>query len=442
MLVRTLGLAAGAALGLYALFGAGAAPAVPLETLDEALVRKAPEVLDWVRKHHYRNVGVLKFLVRKGKGPLTDNAGTLNLDLARRLELALILDVDADDVVGVFKNASAVAARIEKANHLTAAGRLHFFKQPYRLAWGERKVEAAAFLTGEVQMSDDLRTVDVIVRCFGKKGEPEEVTKFRARAGADELVQGGESFLQRREEGPAALAKDAVQVQKGKQLHPLHPKAGAPVLLKVLYGRKPVRLAFKAGQAWLPEPQEGQKVRLVVERTPAAGLGRLGVVLKVNGENTLYRERREGPRCSMWVLKPGRPPLVLEGFQEDAGGGARFKVLSRVESRAREMNYGADVGTITLEVYREKTPRERAARGRKVDTNLAILGQGALPEKPPANVGALRAQLMRQVRDMPRRGGIIEGEGGRFKRKVKTVPFNAYPTPILAASVVYYRPGE
>jgi hypothetical protein len=60
----------------------------------------------------YRNVGVLKFLVaREGKKDFSDNAGTLNMLLARRLEVALVLANDRKNLLGIIRNASAVAAR-------------------------------------------------------------------------------------------------------------------------------------------------------------------------------------------------------------------------------------------------------------------------------------------------------------------------------------------
>src|SRR4051794_14075565 len=74
-----------------------------LPTLEQALVRRAPAVLAHVKKavteRSRRNVGVLKFLVSKDGRKTSDNVGTLNLLLARRLELALILANDVRDPV-------------------------------------------------------------------------------------------------------------------------------------------------------------------------------------------------------------------------------------------------------------------------------------------------------------------------------------------------------
>src|SRR3954466_6827164 len=89
------------------------------ETLDAALLRQAPRVLADLKAHGVRNVGVLKFRVKKGEQPVSDRVGTLNLDLAARLEIALVLATDIKAPVGIIHDASAVAARTPGANHLT-----------------------------------------------------------------------------------------------------------------------------------------------------------------------------------------------------------------------------------------------------------------------------------------------------------------------------------
>ena len=61
------------------------------ENVEREMIRRAPDIVQTLQKRGYHNVGVLKFLVAKGKGNLSDNTGTLNLTLANRLEIALIL---------------------------------------------------------------------------------------------------------------------------------------------------------------------------------------------------------------------------------------------------------------------------------------------------------------------------------------------------------------
>jgi hypothetical protein len=124
--------------------GARGAAAAGEETIDAALLRQAPRVLGYLKEHGYRNVGVLKFRVQKGDEPVSDRVGTLNLDLAARLEVALVLTTDIQAPLGVIHDASTVAARIPGANHLTEPGRRALLGARYPLAWGGEQVEPDA----------------------------------------------------------------------------------------------------------------------------------------------------------------------------------------------------------------------------------------------------------------------------------------------------------
>ncbi len=73
--------------------------------------------------------------------------------------------------------------------------------------------------------------------------------------------------------------------------------------LTVLYDNQPQKIEFRGGAAFLPEPREGQKVALVVRRKGPTK-PRLGIVLKVNGENTLYQERQPTRNVPPGFLSP------------------------------------------------------------------------------------------------------------------------------------------
>ena len=49
----------------------------------------------------YKNVGVLRFLVQKGDAKATTLAGTLNLDMANRVAIALILQNNGEPPLGI-----------------------------------------------------------------------------------------------------------------------------------------------------------------------------------------------------------------------------------------------------------------------------------------------------------------------------------------------------
>src|SRR3954464_9649590 len=87
-------------------------------SLDRELLAHAPRVLGYLGDHGYRNVGVLKFRIKKGDEPTRDHVGPLNLNLAGRLEIALVLANDFKAPLGIIRGADAVAATLPGANHL------------------------------------------------------------------------------------------------------------------------------------------------------------------------------------------------------------------------------------------------------------------------------------------------------------------------------------
>jgi hypothetical protein len=414
--------------------------------LDHALLRQAPGVLAFLCEHGHRNVGVLKFQVQKGDGAPGDNAGLLNLDVAHRLEVALILanPPDQSKQLGILRDASSVAAGIKGANHLTEEGRRRLFTARYPLAWGKQDVEADAFVTGLVRVAADRRRLEVRLLVFGKDGkEPAEVAFFSADSDLRSLGEAGESFLLRGgADGEGKLvanktAQAAGQVTAGEQKHPLH-NANAPVALEIRYDDRPVRVRIRDGQAEVPEPAEGQKVSFVLRRTEKADPKRsCGVVLKVNGENTLYRQRLPDVECRKWRLDPGDGPTVIRGFQANGEDAGLFLVSSREESKANEFYYGADVGTITLVVFQEQKGGEEPLLDLSdAAEDLPAISRGLFPKEPPKNLAALQAQLRSGTVD---RGLIVQSKE-KVHSGVVVVPFQPDPTPVLAATIRYYRP--
>src|SRR5262245_50782385 len=179
--------------------------AAPLraDDLEGVLLDRAKGLVRFSQEQGYKNVGVLKFLAAKDGSDFSDNLGTVNTLLARRLEVALVLANSPRKPVGVIDDASAVAARTRGANHRTSEGRRILFAAQYKLAWGEPKVPvtADAFLTGLVEVSRDLKRVRITFLYFDRKtnwlepvpGVPDAIVANRAAA----LVEMGESFTVR-----------------------------------------------------------------------------------------------------------------------------------------------------------------------------------------------------------------------------------------------------
>jgi hypothetical protein len=203
--------------------------------------------------------------------------------------------------------------------------------------------------------------------------------------------------------------------------------------LDICYNGKSVPVTVEHGKARVAEPQEGDKVTFILSRS-GNSQERYGVVLKVNGENTLYKQRLSPELCTKWIFDPGAEPYTLEGFKTREASGERFRVLSRAESKESEVYYGADVGTIELVVFREKKVKEEPKLLLDDEEDMALIHRGLLPDNPPANLGALRTQLRQ---DLMRN---VIGTGETISIQTNKVKFDTDPTPVMAVTIVYYKP--
>ena len=347
--------------------------------VDRQMLAEAPGILKQLRDKGYHNVAILKFRIEKGDQPV-DRVGTLNMNLAERLEMALILKNDARNPLNIIHDASAVAAKTPGADHRTPAGLKKLFAAKYPLAWGRDRVSPDVFLIGAAKVDNKLSDLRVSIFAYDAKSEkPVKLCQFNAKPTVQELAEAGESFVLRGifDQGSIELAQadrashaeaEAVRdVEKIKESHSAelpkeHPLApanpDAPIALKIYYDDKPVNYEFSDGCAKISEPQEGQKVRLVLNYK-AKDHARYGVVLKVNGENTIGHQRLNDFECRKWVLGPNDPPITVRGYQVEGQPIAEeFRVLSQHESEGRAIDYGRDVGTISLIVYRRTRRRD------------------------------------------------------------------------------------
>jgi hypothetical protein len=426
---------------LAALF---AAPAAGAETLDRTLLKQAPRVIAYLKEHGTKNVGVLKFRVKKGDEAASDRVGPLNLNLAGRLEIALVLATDLKQPLGIIRNADAVAATLPGANHLTKPGRQALFHGRYPLAWGDQQVEPDAFLTGVAVVSSDRKQMTVGIMAFGKDGEKlDNVAQFTASTDAPTLAEAGESFLIRGafDAGQADVVHEkvvasAVQVKASPATTPLRDPS-APVTLEIRYDGRPVPIEIREGKAEVREPGERQNVAFVirkVDRTP----DKYGVVLLVNGVNTLYKEQTAPEHASKWVLGPDHRETVVSGYQTGAKSAEAFRVLSSAESKTNAMHYGPAAGTITLVAFREKTREVAAPPLDDEGEDLIALSRGMLPPEQPKTLAALKFRLREGAGQGGSRGLIVAGE--TLGAAARTVEFQAESTPVMSATITYYKP--
>lgn len=440
-----------------------AIPGHAADELDKQLLLQTPQILTKLKAAGIKNVGVLKFRVKKGTAPATDRAGSLNRLLSDKVELALILANDVKAPIGIIHNANKTASSINGASHLTAEGRRLLFTEKYDLAWGSEKVEPDAFITGVAYLAPDLKTMSVGLAMFDKEGgELVQLGKFDVRPDLEEILDSGESFMvrgafdqgslqlsegDRKDKASGEAIETSLVVKKEtsqktdpspSKAHPLSPNhPDAPVSLEVRYDGRPQTIEFREGAAFLREPNENQKIELIVRRK-GVERPRLGIVLKVNGENTLYRQKQTDAQCAPWVFEPNLSEFGVQGFQIDQSTRQEFRVLSQGESKGKEIDYGEFVGTISITVFREQVVEPKISPDLLSEDgeDFAILTRGLFPAKPARNLSALRYQLA----DSSTRGLIVQGAS--VQSNVQLAQFKSDSIPAMSASVKYYNPQD
>lgn len=421
-------------------------------TLEKALLEQGPRVIEFLKKQKYQNVGVLKFQARKD-GKLTDNVGPLNHTLARRLEVALVLADDEDKPIGIIQDATAVAAATSGANHLTARGRAKLFEPKYPLAWGKTKVAADAFVTGVATLGAKRDQMMVQLFVFAKDGSglKELGDPFPASMDLKTLEDSGESYNLRglfdggeiKHTKPSELlAKaqtEASKVKEEKSTHPLQAK-DAPVELVILYDGQPQRVDVVDGQARVREPREGQKVTLLIRKKNADDAETYGIVVKVNGRNTLFREQEVAELCHKWLLTRTHLETTIRGYQDSDTEINEFRVASPEESRENEIRYGDDVGTIHMVVFapeKRGVPKDLPG-SEKEAVDVAALTRGALPGKKPDSLAALKDKLAEIGEATVKSRGLLE-EGAKTPGNVERLTFTPNPVPVTSLTIFYYQ---
>lgn len=465
-----------------ALLGAAVAlPFVPapaeepkLQNIDGAIRAASKDILKELRVRGYKNVGVLKFLVADGDGALPDdkrtmrsNVGPLNRTLADRLEVALALLLDDDDKLGIISRASDAAADNPRSDFWTETGRKALFairpdkfSVPWRL---QKPVEPDAFLSGKALISKDHRTVAVKVQLIERKAlrtdDPVTIKEFTAMNDTRTLIETGVTFKRGAdfEEQELLARADKVAPAAGDNHEALQKKADealkvlqkSPVKLEILYNGIPQPVKTDAGDHYatnvllrVSSPKKGNEVAFRLTNTDDNNT--YGVVLRLNGYNTIYEERQDPVACRKWVLAPHESVKVI-GFQKMKTNTADpFTVLSPEESEAEAINYGDNAGTFDLIVFRGGRKPESAVA--EVDKPRASVSRGTmiLHDEPTAmDLASFKAQLLKEsgkVVDASRgtKGGMIVKEGKEVENKVQMVEFYPEPLPDLSATIRYY----
>ncbi|MBX3399496.1 MAG: hypothetical protein KF873_12200 [Gemmataceae bacterium] len=430
-------------------------------SIEAQLLAEAGPLMRECDKRGYRNVGVLKFSVSPDGGKTFPNqVGTLNLHLANRLEQAMFIkNAPVEPKIGVTRNASAVAAKIDGADHLTPDGRTKLFTGKYPLLWGTQTVAVDAFVVGVATVSSNQETISIqlylidptLHQPFGKPFAVQNRAALLAETGASYSAPNPSAHraiddaAQKQKDAPPAVTRRAVEEVRHKidlaafeqardpnRPHPLSDEK-APLSLVIRYDGRAQPYEFKAGRAYVAEPGEDvKKVELELTRNWDESLK---AVVKVNGVNTLYKQTAPDPHCLGWLLdKKDGKTLLVDGYQVTADESEKFRILSQTESKVNEQRYGSYVGTITVSVFREAKAMPLALATER-EKHLEIVSM-ATPPKENAREDNYNAALDNFLKSAHR--GLI-GEGERLPNRVSRVTRLWDPTPVMTAAVVYYK---
>jgi hypothetical protein len=456
------------------------------DALDAAFLKAAPEILSTLKAAKAENVGVLKFRVQKGDGPVSDSVGELNMGLADRLEAALLLALLEDDKFGILGRPSltVLQEKNQAAGLQDDESRAAYFEGKYPLSWGNRKdqtkrgwVTPSAFIVGTAKLNKALTEVTVALQSFGPDGKPKDLGKpITVAASRRTLVEAGFSYALTKANAPALF--DGARGGKAKsegvsqfkpvdeeasikdlvvRNDPVRPEAAktptllsleeCPVKLKIIYNDEEVPAV--AGQ--VREPKEGDKVRFVLENTDPDPKAVYAVVLKVNGKNTIFSEDAEASYCLKWILEHGQK-LEVKGFQVDNENYAPFVVKSDKESKAEADVYGDLAGTVRMVVYRGEQVTEDPSILEKKNVPLNTMAMNAISrgarglkakEDPPGSLAALKS-LLKNREEQPEgaRGMMVKGDKVE-KGNIEKIHFLTLPTVGVAdITLRYYSPKK
>lgn len=329
-----------------------AAPA-HASAIDDELPREARQLLKFLEKEGYKNVGVLKFGIKKGREQETVWTDPLNMNLTYGVENALHAQNGAGQITIINDAPKVIASHKEQVSLATPAGRERLFGYKYPLAWGGTSVAADAFVTGVASISPDYRQTTVKFQVLdGKSKAFKDVREFTVRTERSILNDICQGFVVNAGQiRNAALDEGAVDAAR-----PGAPRTGPEeraVDLDVYYDNQKQAVewhALKVPDFQVPEPRAGQTVQFKLRNRTSA---RLAVVLAVNGINTLHLEDvgTEAAGCSKWVLDPG-VEYTVANFHHPDNSAEPIKVMADDASlQWEEQNPHPRLGAIELFVF-------------------------------------------------------------------------------------------
>jgi hypothetical protein len=446
-----------------------AAPA-RADQLDERLLADLPQVFNYLKEHKYQTVGIVKFSVTKGSHAPSMNAGALNTKLALKLEHLLIAANDPAHPLTVLHDVTSEAARSRGLGLSSAKGRRGLLEHAYPLAWGDETRRPDVLLTGDLQLSADLKSAAVVVKALDPK-RPDHLDEVHRISGLhvdrDMLAGVGQSFLLSRGKLRSARDLDDAASEDAKD----HAKKGDspadspddPVALEIRYGDQVVTLEDDPAtpgdvkehrKTAKEQATQGKPVQFKLTNKTQ---DKVGVVLAINGKNTLFQEdlaEKKPGECSKWILGAGET-YTIDGFytSQDGKNVLPFKVLSDEESAKAELA-PEHKGVYSLFVFKEGSGGGdlNVELGRRVKQKSHSAAEAREKYQRALHVKEVNGRLVRDTtphkeappqhaqRGKDGRGLVVAGEEATAGSHLKELQVKFDPEPMMALFIRYYTP--
>jgi hypothetical protein len=372
------------------------------DNIDRELVRQAPKIMQYLRDKGYKNVGVLTFRMQRGDETTTYRGALINSNMAERLEQALILAIDPEHPINIISQARTTAvAKIRDAGYKTPEDRQKLFGLRYELPLDQENkyVTADAFLTGKVWVSPNFAKVVIGISVFDKH-HPEpfpRILSFEVASDRFMLADVGRGFslsqrglkfargadddddilksVSQEEDEKEQAKKDEEKTEDTSADTTADLPEGFPVKLTIRYDdmAQDLKPDSAGGDTnfTVVDPKEGQKVAFDIKNVSNE---RLGVVLTVNGYNTLYEEEGDFAKMTRWIIEPNKEYRVRGFYQKDKKTFYPIEGVSDDRSKTYWSDLGDAAGLIHLYVFR--------TRPEGIDLASASVSRGSESFKP------------------------------------------------------------
>lgn len=335
------------------------------EEVDRLLYRQARKLYETIAAKKAGTVAVLKFRAQKATEPETFHAGRINMAMAEMLENVLIAGkVNLDQETRIVRNASLTASQAgQRLNYLNPDDRGKLFN----LAYSEAEGQSAApdvFFTGVVRLDQRSHTTTVVIEAFDKQANTiEEIARFTASSDRSTINDFGQAYVLATRDifgrGDADVQSAADMFASGAtKAEPATTRTpDAVAMLKMMLNKQvvpfeedPTGPSAGALRFNVREPMETDTVEFAVENVSKDQ--RAAVVLKVNGESTLKRERDAAQFCQKWIIEPGQS-ITIGGYYEGETGKNMRKFIVRPTPNPDEPLSPTLQGTIDFHVFVE-----------------------------------------------------------------------------------------